>query len=211
MSDRVYGKTLNEFIEVAASASPTPGGGNVSAVVGTHAAAMVCMVANLTIGKKAYAEVEEDAKKVVMNMEAIIERLKALTNKDMEAFDQYMAVFRMPKETDQEKKARADALQAAAKNATNVPLDICRTCLDILIQAEALSSYGNKMAISDVGVGAMVGEAALKACMLSVDINLPSIKDAEFVAQVKAERARLFTEAEELKMLALAKVKERMG
>lgn len=211
MSDRVYGKTLNEFIEVAASSSPTPGGGNVSAVVGTHAAAMVCMVANLTIGKKAYAEYEEDAKKVVMNMEAIIERLKALTNKDMEAFDQYMAVFRMPKETDADKKARADAMQTAAKNATNVPLDICRTCLDILIQAEALSSYGNKMAISDVGVGAMIGEAALKACMLSVDINLPSIKDAEFVAQVKAERARLFTEADELKTLALAKVKERMG
>jgi formiminotetrahydrofolate cyclodeaminase len=211
MSDRVYGKTLNDFIAEAASSSPTPGGGNVSAVVATQAAAMVCMVANLTIGKKAYAEFEEEAKKVVMNMEAIIERLKSLTNKDMEAFDQYMAVFRMPKETDEDKKARAEAMQAAAKNATNVPLDICRTCLDILVQAKGLSSYGNKMAISDVGVGAMVAEAALKACMLSVDINIPSIKDEKFVADVKAERARLFTEADELKILALATVKERMG
>ena len=209
--DRVYGKTLNQFIAEASSSSPTPGGGNVSAVIATHAAAMVCMVANLTVGKKAYAEFEEQAKLVVQNMETIIAKLKVLTNKDMEAFDQYMAVFRMPKGTDEEKKARAEALQAAAKNATNVPLDICRACLDILVQAEELSKYGNKMAISDVGVGAMVAEAALRAAMLSVDINLPTIKDQDFVAQVKAERQRLFVEAEELKLLALARVKEKMG
>lgn len=211
MSEKVYGKSLNEFIAEAASSSPTPGGGNVSAVVGTLAASMVCMVANLTVGKKAYAEFEEQAKKIVINMEAIIERLKDLTIKDMEAFDQYMAVFRMPKETDEDKKARAQAMQTAAKNATNVPLEICRTCLDIIIQAEELSKFGNKMAISDVGVGAMVGEAALRACMLSVDINLPSIKDEDFVAQVKAERQRLFVQAEELKLLAMARVKEKMG
>ncbi len=209
--DRVYGKVFSEFIAEAASSSPTPGGGNVSAAIATLAASMVCMVANLTVGKKAYAEHEEAAKRIVNNMEAIIERLKALTSQDMEAFDQYMAVFRMPKETEEEKKARAEAMQAAAKNATNVPLDICRSCLDILIQAEELSKFGNKMAISDVGVGALVGEAALRAAMLSVDINLPSIKDQAFVATAKAERARLFVEAEELKVLAMARVKEKMG
>jgi formiminotetrahydrofolate cyclodeaminase len=212
MSDRVYGKTLNEFIAEAASSSPTPGGGNVSAVVGTHAAAMVCMVANLTIGKKAYAEFEEDAKKVVMNMEAIIERLKSLTNKDMEAFDQYMAVFRMPKETDEDKKARAEAMQTAAKNATNwCPWTSAAPAWRSWCRPTALSKYGNKMAISDVGVGAMVAEAAMRSCMLSVDINLPSIKDQAFVKDVLDERARLFTKAEELKMLAMARVKEKMG
>jgi len=211
MSDRVYGKTLNEFLAEAMSSSPTPGGGNVSAAVATLAASMVCMVANLTIGKKAYAEFEDQAKLVVSNMTAIIEKLKVLTNKDMEAFDNYMAAFRMPKDSDEQKAARGAAIQEAAKKATLVPLEICRTCLDILVQAEELSKYGNKMAISDVGVGAMVGEAALRACMLSVDINLPSIKDKAFVDKVAADREHLFVKAEELKLLALARVKEKMG
>jgi len=211
MAEQVYGKTLNDFIAVAASSSPTPGGGNVSAVVATLGASMVAMVGNLTLSNKKYEEFHGQAKELVDRVMEIIARLKELTAKDMAAFDQYMAAFRLPKETDQEKKARTEAVQAAAKNATLVPLDICRACLDILKEAEDLSKYGNKMAISDVGVGAMVAEAALRSCMLSVDINIPSIKDQEFVAKVKAERQRLFVQAEELKLLALARVKEKMG
>lgn len=211
MSDKVYGMTLNDFIAVAASKSHTPGGGNVSAVVATLAASMVAMVGNLTVSNKKYAEFHEQAQKQVDRIMEVIEKLKEYTNKDIEAFDAYMQCFRMPKETDEEKKARAEAIQNAAKNATLVPLEICKLCLEILKEADELSKYGNKMAISDVGVGAMVGEAAMRACMLSVDINLPTIKDQEFVAQVKAERQRLFVEAEELKLLALARVKEKMG
>jgi len=211
MSDKVYGMTLDDFIAVAASKSHTPGGGNVSAVVATLAASMVAMVGNLTVSNKKYAEFHEKAQKQVDRLMAVIERLKEYTNKDIEAFDAYMQCFRMPKETDEEKKARAEAIQNAAKNATLVPLEICKLCLEILKEADELSKYGNKMAISDVGVGAMVGEAAMRACMLSVDINLPTIKDEQFVAQVKAERQRLFVEAEELKLLALARVKEKMG
>ncbi len=211
MSDKVYGMTLDDFIAVAASKSHTPGGGNVSAVVATLAASMVAMVGNLTVSNKKYAEFHEKAQKQVDRLMAVIEKLKEYTNKDIEAFDAYMQCFRMPKETDEEKKARAEAIQNAAKNATLVPLEICKLCLEILKEADELSKYGNKMAISDVGVGAMVGEAAMRACMLSVDINLPTIKDEQFVAQVKAERQRLFVEAEELKLLALARVKEKMG
>ncbi len=211
MPERVYGKSLSEFIAEAMSSSPTPGGGNVSAVVATLACSMVCMVANLTVGKKAYKDYEEQAKAVVSACERIIQELKELTLKDMQAFDQFMVAWRMPKDTDEQKAARAKALEDAAKNATNVPLEICRKCLEILVQAEELSKFGNKMAISDVGVGAMIAEAALRSAMLSVDINLPSIKDAQFVEAVKAERAKLFVEAEELKTLAMARVKEKMG
>ncbi len=209
--DKIYTKTLNDFIEVAASKSHTPGGGNVSAVVATLAASMVAMVGNLTVSNKKYAEFHQQAQAQVDKLMGIIERLKELTNQDIEAFDGYMQCFRMPKETDEEKKARAEAIQAAAKNATNVPLDICRACLEVIKEAEELSKYGNLMAISDVGVGAEVALAAMKACMLSVDINIPSIKDQDFVAAAKAERARLFTEGEEYKLLAMARVKEKMG
>jgi len=209
--DKVYNQVLSDFIAVAASKSHTPGGGNVSAVVATLGASMVAMVGNLTLSNKKYAEHHDKAAASVERVMALIEKLKDLTNQDIAAFDNYMACFRMPKETEEEKKARAAAIQDAAKQATRVPLEICQTCLEVLKEAEDLSQYGNLMAISDVGVGAMVCEAALRACMLSVDINLPTIKDQDFVAQVKAERARLFVEAEELKLLALARVKEKMG
>jgi len=211
MPENVYEMKFSDFIAVAASKSHTPGGGNVSAAVATQAAAMVAMVGNLTVSNKKYAEHHEAAQALTDRVMAVIERLKQLTMDDMQAFDDYMGVFKMPKETDADKKARAEAMQAAAKKATLVPLDICKACLEILENADELSKYGNKMAISDVGVGAMIGEAALRSCMLSVDINLPSIKDQDFVQKVLAERAMLFTKAEELKTLAMARVKEKMG
>ncbi|MCB2189450.1 MAG: cyclodeaminase/cyclohydrolase family protein [Deltaproteobacteria bacterium] len=209
--DKIYGMTLNDFIAVAASKSHTPGGGNVSAVVATLAASMTAMVGNLTVSNKKYADFHAQAQEQVDRLMALIEKLKELTNADIAAFDHYMGCFKLPKETDADKKARAAALEDAAKKATLVPLEICKSCLQIIIEADELSKYGNLMAISDVGVGAMVAEAALRACMLSVDINVPSIKDQAFVAEVKAERARLFTEAERLKTLALARVIEKMG
>ncbi|MFH1059873.1 MAG: cyclodeaminase/cyclohydrolase family protein [Pseudomonadota bacterium] len=211
MEDKIYGMSLNDFIAVAASKSHTPGGGNVSAVVATLAASMVAMVGNLTVSNKKYEEFHAQAQTQVDRLMGVIEKLKELTNADIAAFDHYMGCFKLPKETDADKKARAAALEDAAQKATLVPLEICQCCLEIIKEADELSKYGNKMAISDVGVGAMVGEAALRACMLSVDINLPSIKDQAFAAKVRAARENLFVQAEEHKLLALARVKEKMG
>jgi formiminotetrahydrofolate cyclodeaminase len=211
MEDKIYGMSLNDFIAVAASKSHTPGGGNVSAVVATLAASMVAMVGNLTVANKKYEEFHAQALAQVDRLMGIIEKLKELTNADIAAFDHYMGCFKLPKDTDEQKKARAAALEDAAQKATLVPLEICQCCLEIIKEADELSKYGNKMAISDVGVGAMVGEAALRACMLSVDINIPSIKDQAFVAKVKAARENLFVQAEEHKLLALARVKEKMS
>ncbi|MCA1905782.1 MAG: cyclodeaminase/cyclohydrolase family protein [Desulfarculus sp.] len=211
MEDKIYGMSLNDFIAVAASKSHTPGGGNVSAVVATLAASMVAMVGNLTVANKKYEEFHAQAQAQVDRLMGIIEKLKELTNADIAAFDHYMGCFKLPKDTDGQKKARAAALEDAAQKATLVPLEICQCCLEIIKEADELSKYGNKMAISDVGVGAMVGEAALRACMLSVDINIPSIKDQAFVAKVKAARENLFVQAEEHKLLALARVKEKMS
>lgn len=211
MEDKIYGMSLNDFIAVAASKSHTPGGGNVSAVVATLAASMVAMVGNLTVANKKYEEFHSQAQAQVDRLMGVIEKLKELTNADIAAFDHYMGCFKLPKDTDEQKKARAAALEDAAQKATLVPLEICKCCLEIIKEADELSKYGNKMAISDVGVGAMVGEAALRACMLSVDINVPSIKDQAFVAKVKAARENLFVQAEEYKLLALARVKEKMS
>ncbi|RJX35858.1 MAG: formimidoyltetrahydrofolate cyclodeaminase [Desulfarculus sp.] len=211
MAQQVYDMKVSDFIEIAASKSHTPGGGNVSAVVATLGASMVAMVGNLTLSNKKYEEVKDRAQASVDRVMDMIAKLKELTIKDIEAFDAYMAVFRMPKDTEEQKKARAQAMQDAAKAATLVPLEICQTCLAVVQEAEDLSKYGNLMAISDVGVGAMVAEAALRSCMLSVDINLPSIKDQAFVDKVQGEKARLFTRAEKMRTLAMARVIEKMG
>jgi len=211
MPENVYDMTLTKFLEAACSSSHVPGGGNVSAVVGAMGGSMIAMVANLTLGKKGYEEYQDQTQEILNAVLKAIETLKTLTIKDMEAFDDYMKAFRLPKNTDEEKKGRTDAIQAAAKIATMVPLSICRACLALIKEANKLSRFGNKMAISDVGVGAYVCEAALRACMLSVDINLPTIKDPVFVSDVKNERARLFTEAAELSQKARTFVAESMG
>ena len=206
----IYEKSVNEYLEVAASKSPTPGGGSVSAVVATNAAAMVSMVANLTLGKKGYDDVQGLAQEVADATARIIAELKELTAKDMQAFDTFMQAWRMPTDTDEQKKAKDEAMEKAAQNASQVPLDICKQCLEILKLAAKLAPVGNKGAISDVGVGAYVAKAAMKACMLSVDINLPGIRTESFKNMLVAERARLFTEAEELELQALADVKKRL-
>lgn len=207
----VYTRVINDFLEDACSSSHTPGGGNVSALVGALGASMVAMVANLTIGKKGYEEFQDDVRKILAEVMAGIDKLKELTINDMQAFDDYMTCFRMPKATDEEKAVRNAAVQEAARNATLVPLEICAVCVELMRQAEKLSHFGNKMAISDVGVGAYICEAAMRACMLSVDINLPAIKDREFVEDVLNKRARLFAEGEDLKIKALTFVKEKMS
>ena len=194
----LFNQSMNEFIEKAASNSPTPGGGNVSAVIATLAASMVSMVANLTIGKKGYEEVQDQAKKAADDLKGIIETLKDLTAKDMAVFSKFMEALRLPKDTEEH------------KTATEVPMEICRQCLEVLKIAVPLATYGNKGAISDVGVGAYVAEAALRSAMLSVDINLPGIKDPAFVEKYRAERRQLFADADEMKLIAVAKVKERL-
>ncbi|MDW7712420.1 MAG: cyclodeaminase/cyclohydrolase family protein [Deferrisomatales bacterium] len=206
----IYEKTVSEYLDVAASKSPTPGGGSVSAVVAANAAAMVSMVANLTLGKKGYDDVQGLAQEVADGCARLIAKLKDLTAKDMQAFDIFMQAWRMPSGTDAEKAAKDEAMEKAAQNASQVPLDICKACLEILEYAAKLAPVGNKGAISDVGVGAYVAEAAMKSCMLSVDINLPSIQTAAFKEMLVSERARLFTQAEELKILAVADVKKRL-
>src|SRR5262245_9187991 len=124
----LYEKTLNDYLAEAASGSPTPGGGSVSAVVAANAAAMVSMVANLTIGKKKYATVQSQAEKIVAAATSAIERLKDLTAQDIEAFEAVMTAWRMPGESEAEKEAKKNAMAQATRTATLVPLELASVC-----------------------------------------------------------------------------------
>src|SRR5512137_1277976 len=135
----IYEKSLSDYLDIAASKSPTPGGGSVSAVVAANAAAMVSMVANLTLGKKGYDNVQELAQQVAGECARLIGQLKELTAKDMQSFEIFMQAWKMPANSEAEKAAKDVAMEKAAQNASSVPLEICKVCLEVLKLAAKLA------------------------------------------------------------------------
>lgn len=207
---KYFDKSYREIIKEASSDSPTPGGGSVAAMAACLGNAMVSMVGNLTAGKEKYAEYDEAARAVVAQTAAISEKLEKLVDEDMEVFGQFMDTLKMPKNSDEEKAVRTKALQAAYIAATEVPLTIAETCLEVLEVACDICSFGNKSAISDVGVGAYIAEAALKGALLSVDINLGGIKDQEYKAKAASRKNILIAQGADLREKAVVIVKERL-
>ena len=208
--NKVWEWTTEEFLTVSASSAPTPGGGSVSAYVGALAASMTCMVANLTIGKEKYKEVEPQVKEILTQAETLLNSLKTGLSQDIAEFSHFMAALKLPKGTEEEKTVRTGKLQEVLVSATNTPLGIAQNCFKVLQLAQQLAPIGNTGAISDAGVAAYLAESALKSAMLSVDINLPQIKDEGYKAQVLAERARLFEQAAIICAETMAVVQSRL-
>jgi formiminotetrahydrofolate cyclodeaminase len=206
----LYALTLEEYLDVAASRSPTPGGGSVSAVCGANAAAMVLMVANLTLGKKGYESCQAVVKRIQSEAAEQMAALKRATADDMASFDAFMAAWRLPADTEADRAAKRGAQEQAARAACQPPLAIGRACLAILALARDLAPLGNKSAISDVGVAIYIAEAALRAALLSVEINLPHIHTAATAAQIRSEGARLLAEAEGQRLAGLDSVRSRL-
>ena len=180
-------------------------------MVACFGAAMAAMVANLTVGKEKFKDVEPEARAILAGTEKVMADLKTLVDEDMAGFDRFMQALRLPKGTGEEKAARQEAMQAAAKAATDTPLAIARKCLEGLELARRLAPLGNPTAISDDGVAAYVLEACVGAVLLSAEINLPGIKDQAYVAAVTAEKEELKAKAREIRDETLRVVRERMG
>jgi len=206
----LFNKTLREVIELSASASPTPGGGSVSAIVACFGLAMTAMVCNLTIGKKKYRDVEPQVKEILGTASDLMKRMEELADKDMAEFNNYMTAFRMPKESDAEKRIRDEAMQKALIGATETPLKIARVCLEALRITVRLSGMGNKTAISDAGVAAVVFDAALNGVLLSAEINIPAIEDQDYVKKIINEIKTITAEARRLKDESMAAVRARI-
>ena len=181
-------KPVNTFLDELASSAPAPGGGSAAALAAAIGAALVSMVANLTVGKKDYANVQEDIQRILGRSEALRHKCQELLDADVAAYTEVSKVYKMPRDTEEQKQARSAAMQNALKNATAVPMQLAETCVEILDLCPESAEKGNVRAVSDVGVGALMAEAALRSAALNVLINLGSIKDEAFV---KRERARL--------------------
>lgn len=202
---------LYQFLDELASAAPTPGGGGAAAIMGAMGAALISMVANLTIGKKGYELVETEMKSQLAESEALRAQLTDMVADDVGAFNQLMAAYRMPKETDIQKAARHEAIQAGLKQATRVPLNCAKTCAAVIRVAQRSAEHGNINVISDTGAGVLALQAALRSAALNVYINTPSIKDPEFVTSVLEDLNALMTEYLPQTEAVYAKVRSRMG
>jgi len=182
---------LDEFAKVLGSDAPAPGGGSVAALSGALGAELVCMVCRLSIGKKGLEEHQTLIADVLEKTEKVAKSLMLRVDLDTQAFNRVMAAFKLPKETDDEKKARTAAIQEGYKEAVQSPLSIARECVSVLHLAQSATGKSNTNAISDLGVAAMQAYAGLEGAVMNVKINLPSIKDEAFNAKTLSETATL--------------------
>ncbi len=205
------GGGMPDFLNELASARPTPGGGSAAAINGATGAALLTMVAKLTIGKKGYEEFDDILAPVRDRLITTREEFLALEQEDAEAFKQVMASFKLPKMTAEDKEKRALAISEALKGAAEVPLRTLRLALETLKAARPIVEHGSASSISDAGVGTMNLDAAFRGARLNVLINLPSIKDRDFVAEKRAQLDEASAEMARLVEEYMATVAKRMG
>ena len=203
--------TCTAFAEETASESPAPGGGSISAYMGALGAALGTMVANLSSHKAGWDERWEEFSDYAERGQAIMAELLHLVDEDTEAFNRIMAVFAMPKSTDEEKAARSAALQEATLYATQVPLKTMKASLKVFEIVKAMAEIGNPNSVSDAGVGALAARSAVLGAQLNVKINAAGLKDREVADALVAEAEAIAAEAVKLEVETLAIVNEKIG
>ncbi len=177
--------TLSEFVDRLASPEPVPGGGSAAAVAASLGAALVAMVASLSLGRERYMQHEENLRDAAATGQRLAKKLLELAEDDALAYGQFAAGRKLPRETDEERATRDQAIGAASRRAAEVPLETLRVCLDVAAAAEKLAGRSNVNASSDLGVAALLADAAAHAAATNVLVNLPSVGDADW-AQVTA-------------------------
>ncbi|WP_028308532.1 cyclodeaminase/cyclohydrolase family protein [Desulfitibacter alkalitolerans] len=202
--------TGREFINAVSSESPAPGGGSVAAFAGALSAALVNMVINLTVGKEKFQEHEEELKEIRKKGYELQEQLTQYVDEDTRTFNLVMEAYKMPKDTEEAKAKRSEAIQGAMKKAAELPLEVAKCCLEIIIFSDVVITRGNPNCLSDGGVGCLMAHAGLKGAIFNVQINLGSIKDEQYKARLAEEIKNIEDEAENLTKQIIAKVKSRL-
>lgn len=176
----LYDLTIKDFNSILASSAPAPGGGSAAALAGALASALSMMVYSLTTGKQSYAELDRSIKQQLEldgEMLKVLNReLMELVEEDTQAFNQVMQALRLSKQTEEERVSRLEKLQEANHHALQVPLVVAQKCLAILRHQVNIACYGNKNAVSDIGVGALLAYTGLESAVLNVRINISGIE-----------------------------------
>ena len=183
--------TLEEFVNKLASSEPTPGGGSVAAFTGALSAALNQMVYSLTTGKKKFQELEDLEKKTVTDSvfrtKNYIKDFFEAMEEDKRAFELLMDSYKLPKDSEEEKNYRKNKIKQNTIGATEAPLSLARASLKMYNEIEIAAKYGNKGAISDAGVAAILLHAAVESASINVKINLAYIEDEEYRNSVARE------------------------
>ena len=201
--------TVREFQSALASSSPTPGGGTVAAMSLGQAAALTCMVADLTIGKEKWQSGWDIADKSALLAVRMLTRAGQLAEEDSDSFDAVMASFKLSKENDDEIVTRRTAIHSATLQAAVVPLETARLAHDLLQLLPELAKLGNANAASDVGVAGLLASAACKGALFNVDINLSSIPE-EMGAELAKEASELQDSCRVLSRSVMDEVRARL-
>lgn len=209
--ERLVRMSVKGFARETASESAAPGGGSVSAYMGALAAALGTMVANLSAHKRGWDDRWKEFSDWAERGQDVMERLLRLVDEDTEAFAKIMDVFSMPKGTEEEKAARAEAMEKATLYATRVPLKTMQTAMETMPVALAMARIGNPASASDAGVGAIAALAAVRGAHLNVRINAAGLKDRALAAELTDEAARIEAEAVAAETEVLAEVNKNIG
>lgn len=200
--------SVKEFLLVTAGNDPVPGGGSVSAFCGSLSAALGQMVAQLTIGKKKYVDMEENMKEMAAVFNSYLDQFTEDIDKDSEAYDAVFSAFKLPKETEEEKAVRTQKIQDATKIATEIPLQVARKACKIMDFIHIVAKNGNQNAVTDACVAMMCARTAVLGALLNVRINLSCIQDADYVNQLKKETDVLEKQAIEKETRLLEWIKD---
>ncbi len=205
--------TVNDYLDLLSSGSPTPGGGSVSALASSLGVSLGMMVCGLTVGKKFYEEYD-DATKYTINYTCaecadLKKRLTELIDEDTSAYDAVMSSIKLPKGTEEEKEIRSQAMQQAYVKAMEVPLETARLSLKVLEDLDKLKDFVNPNAISDIGVGVLMAHSGLLGAVDNVNINLKYIKDAHLVSKTEQEAEMLAKSADILRERILKDIEYR--
>jgi glutamate formiminotransferase/formiminotetrahydrofolate cyclodeaminase len=186
------------FLDALASKQPTPGGGSAAAFTAAEAAALTAMVGRITLGKKKYANVQQEMNGIVSQADELRKVLSELINEDAEAFDAVMCAYRLPKETEEQKQKRESAVQAATFQAAQVPLKTCQEALKVMRLAVGAAGKGNKNAITDAASASAMAVAAITSAGANVRINLQSLTDNSIKEKLTTQLEEIELETREL-------------
>ena len=189
--------TIQEFLDVLSSKEPVPGGGGASALAGALGNALGQMVANLTIGKKKYALVEDEIKELAERMKGIQGQFTQLADQDAKVFAPLAKCYSLPSGTEEEKAYKAEVMEARLLDASLVPMEIMEKAAEMLEIMDILADKGSRMAVSDVGVGVQFIRTALLGAVMNVYINTKSMKNRGKAEEMNEKAERLIREGTE--------------